>query len=149
MSPFIPRREIGFLLACNCVQKDNNNKKKSNQINGTASGKKSNGWKTTLHQWGERESTESGVTSEEQYKWLTKKSMLLNEGSKLTHICAQQEEICASRNRWKKICRSESLQTKEGVNNALKRALMNLKSKGLFVFKRERFAIEFLKLGEN
>lgn len=51
----------------------------------------------------------SGGVTEDQHKRLNEdKSMLLNDGSKLTHIWAQQEEMCANTNCWKRR-ESESL----------------------------------------
>lgn len=66
-------------------------------------------------------------------KW--RKSMTPNEGSKLTHISVQQEEICASVKCSKKnnnMTEWVTPQTKERAHKSLKRARMNPKAKGFF-----------------
>lgn len=75
-----------------------------------------------------------------------------NKDSKLTHIGAQQEEICAKHKALENMQGWVTLRTKEGMNNTLKMALLNLKSYGFllgfffFFFKVRGYNLIFFKL---
>lgn len=139
MSPFIPRRQIGFLLACNHVQKKGRErrKKKSNQINGTANGKKSTAWKD--YAASARLKKGKRGTSQRYFRGLIRltewrKSTPLNESNKLTHIGVRRyirTEYVPAQKTYDGVSHK---QTEESVRNTPGRAWLNPKYEAFFFF---------------